>query len=51
MFGAEAPSHTTVQRWVNRFRAGEESVTDKPKSGAPRVGQSDKNIKKVSRLL
>jgi transposase len=51
MFGVEAPSHTTVQRWVNKFRADEEDVINKPRSGGPRVGRSDKNINKVSRLL
>ena len=35
--GAEAPSLITVARWAARFRTGERSVDDRPRSGRPQI--------------
>lgn len=48
MLGTGAPTIRTVKKWVKEFRSGETEVVDKPRSGAPRTGRSDRNIRKVS---
>lgn len=50
-YGCEAPTDRTVRYWVERFRENDSDIGDKPRSGRPKTGQSDKNIRKVSAVL
>lgn len=34
-YGSESPSKSTVQRWINEFKGGRQSVCDADKSGRP----------------
>jgi transposase len=41
---------TAVYKWLTRFSAGRESVTDKERSGRPATSRNEENIGKVCRL-
>ena len=40
-----------VYQWFARFREGQESVFDNPRSGRPATSVSDENIEKVEKLI
>ena len=35
VFGEEAPSLSQVKRWFNKYRTGDGSIKDAPRSGKP----------------
>src|SRR6266511_820852 len=51
IFGSEAPTPSTIRRWVKRFESGETSVEDRPRPGQPRVGRSVTNTAIVNELI
>jgi transposase len=48
VYGQAALSLRTVERWLARFAAGDETLEDLPRSGRPR---SDSNIALITQLL
>ena len=42
--GKEAPSHTTVKKWVADFKRGKEDVKDYTRSGRPMDVVTDEQI-------
>ena len=49
--GEQALTLSTVRRWIAKFKAGEISVDDKPRSGRPRESVTPENIEKVKELV
>lgn len=46
-----APSLRTIQRWISRFKAGNESIEDSSRSGCPITRVIPANIKRVENLI
>jgi hypothetical protein len=46
-----APLKSTVEKWFAKFKRGEMSIDDDPCSGRPKEAVSDKNIKKVHKII
>jgi len=50
-FKEEAPSQARVYEWFSRFKRGDMSLEDQPRSGRPSTSRTDENIKKNSRCV
>jgi transposase len=46
-----ALGETQVYEWFSRFRNGELSLADKPRSGRPSTSRTDENIAKIRELI
>jgi len=46
-FKAEALSQASVYEWFSRFKRGDMSLEDQPRSGRPSTRRTDENIKKI----
>ena len=44
VYNDQAPSYSTVARWVAVFKDGKESIKDDPRSGRPITGITQDNI-------
>ena len=49
--GEDALSLRTIQRWIRTFKDGDESVSDKARSGRPREVVTSEKIAKVDELV
>ena len=47
-FKEDALSHARVYEWFSRFKRGDMSLEDQPRSGRPSTSRTDENIKKIS---
>jgi len=50
-FKEEALSKTQVYEWYSRFKGGEMSCEDQPRSGRPSTCQNDENLEKVCNAI
>jgi len=50
-FKEEASSKTQVYEWYSRFKRGEMSCKDQPRSGRPSTCQNDENLEKVHNAI
>ncbi|CAF4576745.1 unnamed protein product, partial [Didymodactylos carnosus] len=50
-WGQDAPSYTTVQRWVQYFKTGGECLEDEQRPGRSITATSDENILKVKAVI
>jgi hypothetical protein len=46
-----APAKSTVEKWFAKFKRGEMCIQDDARSGRPKQAVSDKNIKKVHKII
>lgn len=46
-----APGKSTVEKWFAKFKRGEMSTEDDPRSGRPKEALIDENIKKVHKII
>ena len=46
-----AMGKTQVYQWFSRFKEGEMSLDDKPRSGRPSTSRIDKNVEKVHAIV
>ena len=46
-FKEEALSQTRVYEWFSRFKRGDMSLEDQPRSGRPSTSRTEENIKKI----
>jgi len=46
-FEEEALSQARVYEWFSRFKRGDMSLEDQPRSGRPSTSRTDENIKKI----
>jgi predicted transposase YdaD len=51
VYGDNAMKKIAVYKWVTRFSAGRESVTDEERSGRPATSRTKKNIAKVRQIV
>ena len=49
--GKETPSYSTVKKWVAEFKRGKESIEDDGRSGCPKDGTTDENVKVMHTLV
>ena len=47
----QAPSYSTIQRWVKHFKEGEQQLKDKPRSGCPITATTKTNIELVRNVI
>ena len=47
-YGDAALSKTRVYEWFSRFKNGEMSIEDQPRSGRPATSRSDENVDKIN---
>ena len=50
-YGDAALSKTRVYEWFSRFKNGEISIEDQPRSGRPATSSSDENVDKINVLV
>ena len=50
-YGDTALSKTRVYEWFSRFKNGEVSIEDQPRSGRPATSRSDENFDKINALI
>ena len=50
-YGDAALSKTKVYEWFSRFKNGEMSIEDQPRSGRPATSRSDENVDKINALI
>ena len=50
-YGDAALSKTRVYEWFSRFKNGEMSIEDQPRSGRPATSRSDENVDKINALI
>jgi len=50
-FKEEALSQARVYEWFSRFRRGDMSLEDQPRSGHPSTSRTDENIKKIRDVI
>ena len=50
-YGDAALSKTRVYEWFLRFKNGEMSIEDQPRSGRSATSRSDENVDKISALI
>jgi len=50
-FKEEAPSQARVYEWFSRFKRGDMSLEDQPRSGSPSTSRTDENIKKFRNAI
>ena len=46
-----AMGKTQVYQWFSRFKEGEMSIDDKPRSGRPSTSRIDENVEKVHAIV
>lgn len=51
VYGDQAPSLRTVERWFKLFREGREETEDKPRSGRPITESTSDNIERIRLLI
>jgi ribosomal protein S25 len=51
VYGESAMKHRTVNKWVDRFKEGRESVDDDAHTGRPSTSRVDENIQRVYDLV
>lgn len=51
VYGTEAPSLRTIQKWVSLFKRGRTSLEDDPREGRPRTSRTDENVAAVLHLV
>jgi hypothetical protein len=49
--GDQAPSYSTIQRWVKHFKEGKQKLKDKARSGRPIIATANKNIELVRNVI
>ncbi|KAJ8728590.1 hypothetical protein PYW07_006286 [Mythimna separata] len=47
----DAIGKTQVFEWFSRFKNGEMSIDDKPRSGRPATARTDENVKKIREII
>jgi transposase len=45
VFGKNLPTYDTIRPWYNRFKSGETDIEDRPKSGRPKTGTNEANLR------
>jgi len=50
-FKEETLSQTRVYEWFSRFKRGDMSLEDQPRSGRPSTSRTDENIKKIRDVI
>jgi len=50
-FKEEALSQARVYEWFSRFKHGDMSLEDQPRSGRPSTSRTNKNIKKIRDVI
>lgn len=50
-YGEAALSKTRVYEWFTRFKNGEMSIEDQPRSGRPSTSRTDENVDKINALV
>ena len=50
-YGDSALSKTRVYEWFSRFKNGEMSIEDQPRSGRPATSKSDENVDKINAFI
>jgi transposase len=50
-YGEQAPSYSTVLRWINRFKDGREDLEDDPRAGRQQTGLTGANIELVRHVI
>lgn len=51
VYGADAPSFSTVKFWARQFKSGRESLNDDPRSGRPVEATGDDIVEKIEDLI
>lgn len=51
VYGDQAPTYSTVTKWITEFNSGRTNVEDNPRSGAPITGLTEANIKSVRSII
>ena len=51
LFKEEALSQARVYEWFSRFKRGDMSLEDQPRSGRPSTSRTDENIKKIHDVI
>lgn len=51
VYGNQAPSYSTITKWIREFKGGRTNVEDKPRSGAPKTGLTEANIESVRSII
>ena len=51
VMGDNAPHNATIYRWIERFRAGNQSCEDEARSGRPKSSRTDENVATVQQLI
>ena len=51
VYGDAALSKSIVYEWFSRFKSGEMSIADQPRSGRPATSRSDGNVDKINALI
>lgn len=50
-YGDNALSKTRVYDWFSRFKVGDMSIDDQPRSGRPSTSRTDENVEKINILI
>ncbi|XP_053353685.1 protein GVQW3-like [Clarias gariepinus] len=51
VYGDGTIDKSNVHRWMKKFKEGENSIEDKPRSGRPTTATTDKNRQQVDELI
>ncbi len=51
VYGDDIIDKSNVHRWMKKFKEGETSVEDKPRSGRPSTATTDTNRQRVDKLI
>lgn len=51
IYGRDAPSMTTVQNWARKFKCGQTSTEDDPRSGRPTSAIDERSIETVAQIV
>lgn len=50
-YSDSAPGKSTIEKWFGKFKRGEMSIEDDPRSGRPKEAVTDENIKKIHKMI